>query len=199
MCSISGLCKSIGFEIALMCDIRIAEEKSVLSFGSRQYGLPLMNEGPKNLAKIIGTSMATDFLLMGRQINADEAQELGIVREIVADGTGIWVKFIVQNILWILYLNWIFSGLGGVMRTAVYLSSLPQTALQHDLGVLNGINFDSERWPSLLNDIKTNISFDEESLKSARVSKLKNMAEWELEEIEHEKNYLKEKNKHSNE
>lgn len=84
-----------------------------------------------------------------------------------------------------------FSALGSAIKTAVFLSSLPQSSLQHDLSALYGSNFDKNKWPLILNDIKTNISLSEESLKSARISKLNNMPEWELEEIEHEKNYAK--------
>lgn len=76
------------------------------------------------------------------------------------------------------------------------MSSLPQSSLQHDLSVLYGTNFDKDKWPSILNDIKANISLSEESLKSARISKLNNMPEWELEEIEHEKNYAKNNRNH---
>lgn len=81
------------------------------------------------------------------------------------------------------------------MKTAVYLSSLPQAALQNDLESLYGFNFiqsdDANRWTSIFDDIQSNIDLDEKSLKSARVTKLNNMAEWELQEIEHEQNYLK--------
>ncbi|XP_031631735.1 uncharacterized protein LOC116345998 [Contarinia nasturtii] len=167
LCSISGSCKSIGFEIALMCDVRYAEEKAFFCFNNRHQGIPLLNDGPKQLAKLIGLSKTMEFLLMDRQVNAEEALELGIVREVVADGTS----------------------LGSIMKTAVYLSSMPESALQHDLSLLNGSHFDKKQWSSILNDIKSNVSLSEESLKSARVSKLNKMSQWELEEIEHEKNY----------
>lgn len=81
------------------------------------------------------------------------------------------------------------------MKTAVFLSSLPQSALQHDLALLNEINMnkctDTERWASILNDVKSNINLNDESLKRARISKLNHMADWELDEIEHEQNYVK--------
>lgn len=88
-----------------------------------------------------------------------------------------------------------FSGLGSSMRTAVHVSSLPQAALQNDLSALNGTNSSNDNWPLILTDIKSNISLNEESLKSARISRLNNMPEWELQEIEHEKNYAKSKQK----
>lgn len=85
------------------------------------------------------------------------------------------------------------SGLGSALKTAVCLSSFPQAALQHDLNAMNGMNLNVDEWTSILTDIKSNINLEQESLKSARKSKLNNMPEWELKEIEHEKNYAKSK------
>lgn len=82
------MCKAIGFEIALMCDIRYAEEKSCFSFSNRQLGIPLLNGGPNKLAKLIGTSKATEFLILDKQISSSEAADLGIVNGVVQDGTG---------------------------------------------------------------------------------------------------------------
>lgn len=81
------------------------------------------------------------------------------------------------------------------MQTAVHLSSLPQGALINDLNSLYRINAndtsDSFIDPSIINDIQLNIHLDEKSMKSARINKLNNMADWEIEEIEHEQNYMK--------
>lgn len=88
LCSINGLCKSIGFEIALLCDIRYAEEKALFGFSNRQLGIPLLNDGPKRLSKLIGLSKAIEFLVLDRQINSQEAADLGIVTAVVQDGTG---------------------------------------------------------------------------------------------------------------
>lgn len=49
----------------------------------------------------------------------------------------------------------------------------------------------ADNYSSILKTIQSNIHLSAESLKSARVSKLNNMAAWELEEIEHERNYEK--------
>lgn len=93
LCSISGLCKSIGFEIALLCDLRYAEEKAVFGFNNRQLGIPLLNNGPKQLTKLVGLTKATEFLVMDRQISAQEAEDLGIVNSVVQDGTGTYELF----------------------------------------------------------------------------------------------------------
>lgn len=71
-----------------MCDIRYAEKRSFYEFSNRRFGIPLLNEGPERLAKLIGHSKAIDFLFMDKQINSQEAIDLGIVNEIVQDGTG---------------------------------------------------------------------------------------------------------------
>lgn len=89
LCSISGQCKSIGFEIALMCDIRFVEEKTVLGFSNRKLGIPLLNGGPQRLAGCIGVPKAMEFLIMDREMNANEAVNLGIAKGMVQDGTGI--------------------------------------------------------------------------------------------------------------
>lgn len=83
------------------------------------------------------------------------------------------------------------------MKTAVYLSSLPQSALQHDFGDLYGLNLDefhnSKKWESTLKDIKSYVNLDVESRKVARINKLNKMPDWELKEIEYEKQYEKNK------
>lgn len=79
------------------------------------------------------------------------------------------------------------------MKTAVHLSSLPQSALHYDLNAVNRFDFDqlydTNRWKPILNDIKSNIHLNEETLKTARIFKLNNMSQWELDEIEYERKY----------
>lgn len=45
-------------------------------------------------------------------------------------------------------------------------------------------------WPSILETIRANIQLDKQTLKDKRVLKLNNMPDWELDEIEREKQYL---------
>lgn len=71
-----------------MCDIRYVENKTVLGFANRQLGTPLLNGGPKRLAKLIGLSKALEFALMERDITSHEAVELNIANLAVQDGTG---------------------------------------------------------------------------------------------------------------
>lgn len=93
--------------------------------------------------------------------------------------------------------HYIRPALGSAMKTAVFLSSLPQSALRNDLASLYGLNSEisSDRWTSILNDIKTNVNLSDDSRKTARINKLNNMSDWELEEIQHEQSYAKAKQK----
>lgn len=92
--------------------------------------------------------------------------------------------------------------MGSAIKTAVFLSSLPQFALRHDLNNLHGcISNQSDgdiEWQNIFNDIKSSMSLDEEALKNMRISKLNNMSEWELDEIEREQNHLQLKERPSN-
>lgn len=88
LCSIGGQCRSIGLEIALMCDVRVIEDSAVVSFSNRKLGIPLLNDGPKRLANLIGVSRATDIVLFDNEINARDAVDMGIAVGPVKNGTG---------------------------------------------------------------------------------------------------------------
>lgn len=83
--AINGACAGIGMAQALMCDIRFAARsaKFTTAFARRgliaEYGISWI------LPKLIGVSAALDLLLSGRKVDADEAVELGFVKEVVAD------------------------------------------------------------------------------------------------------------------
>lgn len=80
------------------------------------------------------------------------------------------------------------------MKTAVHLSSMPQSALQYDLNNLYEIvsnDFAAKLWPQIIADAKATIMLDQQSRKDERISKLNSMPAWELDEIEREKEYAK--------
>lgn len=87
ICGISGYCLSLALELALMCDIRFAEESAVMQFSNRQLGLPLVNGGVQRLAQLVGVSRAADLTLSGREIKAKEAHEIGLISNVTIDGT----------------------------------------------------------------------------------------------------------------
>src|SRR5213075_2214305 len=84
--AISGWCLAGGLELALWCDIRIATGDAKLGFPERRWGVPLIDGGTQRLPRIVGHGRAMDMILTGRIAGAQEALEMGLVNEIVADG-----------------------------------------------------------------------------------------------------------------
>ena len=79
--AINGACAGIGLTQALMCDVRFAVRgaKFTTSFARRgliaEYGISWI------LPRIVGAGAALDLLLTGRVFLAEEAAELGLVKE----------------------------------------------------------------------------------------------------------------------
>ena len=84
--AISGFCLAGGLELALWCDLRIATEASRLGYPERRWGVPLIDGGTQRLPRIVGLGRALDLILTGRIIDAHEAQAMGLVSEVVAEG-----------------------------------------------------------------------------------------------------------------
>ncbi|HZI91886.1 MAG TPA: crotonase/enoyl-CoA hydratase family protein [Thermoleophilaceae bacterium] len=85
--AIGGWCLAGGLELALWCDLRIAAEGSRLGFTERRFGVPLIDGGTQRLPRIVGLGRALDMILTGRIVEAEEAKAMGLLTEVVADGT----------------------------------------------------------------------------------------------------------------
>ena len=85
--AISGHAVAGGLELALFCDLRVAEQSSKFGVLCRRFGVPLIDGGTVRLPRLIGLSRALDLILTGRLIDAAEAREMGLVNRVVADGT----------------------------------------------------------------------------------------------------------------
>jgi enoyl-CoA hydratase len=84
--AISGWCLAGGLELALWCDLRIATETGRLGFTERRFGVPLIDGGTQRLPRIVGLGRALDMILTGRIVEADEAERMGLVTEVVPPG-----------------------------------------------------------------------------------------------------------------
>ena len=85
--AVAGHAVAGGLELALWCDLRVAEESAVFGVFCRRWGVPLIDGGTVRLPRLIGTSRALDMVLTGRGVPAREALEMGLVNRVVADGT----------------------------------------------------------------------------------------------------------------
>ena len=84
--AISGHAVAGGLELALWCDLRVAEEDAVLGVFCRRWGVPLIDGGTVRLPRLIGLSRAMDLILTGRPVSAQEALAMGLVNRVVPKG-----------------------------------------------------------------------------------------------------------------
>lgn len=84
--AISGYCVAGGLELAIWCDLRVAEEDAVLGIFERRFGVPLIDGGTQRLPRLIGMSRALDMILTGRPVGAEEALAMGLVNRVVGKG-----------------------------------------------------------------------------------------------------------------
>ena len=82
VCAVHGYCLGFGFELALMCDIRVAADDAIFALPEAQVGVSIDAGGDLRLAHEIGTGGAKLLALTGRRIDAATALRLGIVQEV---------------------------------------------------------------------------------------------------------------------
>jgi enoyl-CoA hydratase len=84
--AVAGHAVAGGLELALWCDLRVAEQDAVLGVFCRRWGVPLIDGGTVRLPRLIGLSRAMDMILTGRPVAAAEAFEIGLVNRVVGPG-----------------------------------------------------------------------------------------------------------------
>jgi enoyl-CoA hydratase len=108
--AIAGHAVAGGLELALWCDLRIAEQDAVLGVFCRRWGVPLIDGGTVRLPRLIGAGRAMDLILTGRAVGAEEAERMGLVSRVVPTGTS----------------------LAAAQELAAALARFPQTCLRED-------------------------------------------------------------------
>lgn len=84
--AVSGPAVAGGLELALWCDLRVAEESAVFGVYCRRWGVPLIDGGTVRLPRLIGHSRALDMILTGRAVGAEEALQMGLANRVVPVG-----------------------------------------------------------------------------------------------------------------
>ena len=86
--AINGYAMGGGLEVALACDIRIAEEHAVMALPEASVGLLPCAGGTQNLALLVGEGWTKRMILCGERVTAEKALAISLVEEVVAQGEG---------------------------------------------------------------------------------------------------------------
>ena len=108
--AVAGHAVAGGLELALWCDLRIAEADAVFGVFCRRWGVPLIDGGTVRLPALVGLGRALDLILTGRAVGAEEALAMGLVNRVVPAG----------------------AARDAAQRLAAELAQLPQTCMRQD-------------------------------------------------------------------
>jgi enoyl-CoA hydratase len=87
--AVSGHAVAGGLELALWCDLRVADPDAVFGVFCRRWGVPLIDGGTVRLPRLVGQSHALDLILTGRAVAADEALRMGLANRVSAPGAAL--------------------------------------------------------------------------------------------------------------
>ncbi|NIA25968.1 MAG: crotonase/enoyl-CoA hydratase family protein [Gammaproteobacteria bacterium] len=114
--AVGGFCVAGGLEMALWCDLRVADQDAVFGCFERRWGVPLVDGGTQRLPRLVGVGRALDMILTGRSVGADEAHRIGLVDRVVPPG----------------------SHLDAAIQLANEIASFPQATVRSDRAALLG-------------------------------------------------------------
>ena len=86
VCALSGVALGGGFELALSCDIRVAEPQVTVGLPAVKIGLLPGAGGTQRVSRLAGPAVARRLILTGEPVGAEEAWRLGLVHEIAPTG-----------------------------------------------------------------------------------------------------------------
>ena len=108
--AVEGFAVAGGLELALWCDLRVADPAATFGVFCRRWGVPLIDGGTVRLPRLIGQSHALDLILTGRPVGAEEALRMGLANRVSAPG----------------------QALAEAVALAGQLARFPQTCLRQD-------------------------------------------------------------------
>src|SRR2546422_1647036 len=89
--AVHGVTFGGGFELALVCDLIIADKMARFCFPELRLGLIPGFGGIPRLKRDLGNGVVRDLLLTGRSFNAAKAQQVGLVSQVVGEGEALRV------------------------------------------------------------------------------------------------------------
>jgi enoyl-CoA hydratase/carnithine racemase len=89
--AVHGVTFGGGLELALACDLIVADKMARFCFPELRLGLIPGFGGIPRLKRDLGNAMVRDLLLTGRSINASKAATVGLISQVVAEGQALSV------------------------------------------------------------------------------------------------------------
>ena len=86
--AINGYAMGGGLEVALACDLRIAETQAQMALPEATVGLLPCAGGTQNLPWLVGEGWAKRMILCGERVDAATAERIGLVEQVVPTGEG---------------------------------------------------------------------------------------------------------------
>ncbi len=87
--AINGFAMGGGLEVALACDIRIAETHAKMALPEAKVGLLPCAGGTQRLSWLVGEGWAKKMILCGERVDAQTAERIGLVEEVVESGSAL--------------------------------------------------------------------------------------------------------------
>lgn len=84
--AITGFAMGGGLEVAMCCDIRIAETQAQMALPEATVGLLPAGLGTQHLSWLVGEQWAKRMVLLGERLKAEQALKIGLISEIVPTG-----------------------------------------------------------------------------------------------------------------
>jgi enoyl-CoA hydratase/carnithine racemase len=91
LAAVHGLCMGGGLELALICDLIVADKMARFGFPELRLGLIPGFGGIPRLRRDVGNSFVRDLLLTGRTVKAEAAQQAGLVSHLAGEGYALQV------------------------------------------------------------------------------------------------------------
>ncbi len=97
--AVNGYALGGGCELAMACHLRIASEKAVLGLPEVSLGLIPGYGGTQRLTKLAGRAKALEYIMTGKQVQADEALSVGLVNQVTEHSALDEAKSLLNKIL----------------------------------------------------------------------------------------------------
>lgn len=95
--AVHGFCFGGGFELALTCDVLVADKSARFAFPELRLGIVPGFGGIPRLRRDLGNAIVRDLLLTGRSMGASRAHEVGLVSQLVGRGEALGVARLVAE------------------------------------------------------------------------------------------------------